>query len=120
MARNVILRRWLFSLVIVSAFILKAFAGPTDADTVYRVKVEGPIELGLAHYVARAVHEANERHAKAILIEINTFGGRVDAATQIRDSIYESKIPVVAYVNTRAWSAGALIALSCPSIVMTE
>lgn len=104
------------SLFVISLF-LKTFA---VSDTVYRVKAEGTIELGLAHYIDRAIHEANEQGGKAIILEINTFGGRVDAATQIRDAIYSSKIPVVAFVNTRAWSAGALIALACPHIVMSE
>ena len=45
---------------------------------------------------------------------INTFGGRVDAATQIKDAILSSEVTTVAYINRRAIStAGALISLSC-------
>lgn len=106
-----------FGLLILISLLLKSFA---SGEVVYRIKVEGTIDLGLAHYLARAIHEANEHHSKGILLEINTFGGRVDAATQIRDAIYTSHVPVVAFVNSRAWSAGALIALACPHIVMTE
>ena len=46
------------------------------------------------------------------------FGGRVDAATQIKDAIISSKILTIAFINNRAISAGALIALSCNKIVM--
>ena len=56
---------------------------------------------------------------KYIVFEINTFGGRVDAATQIKDAILGTKILSVAYINRRAISAGALISLSCEKIYMS-
>ena len=51
-----------------------------------------------------------------IVFDIDTFGGRVDAATQIKDIILDSKINTIAFINKRAISAGALISLSCDSI----
>ncbi len=86
--------------------------------TVYLGFIEGDIDLGLAPYVARIVNEAEQNNADAIVFKINTFGGRVDAATQIKDAILSSKIKTVAFVNNRAISAGALIALSCNVIIM--
>ncbi len=106
-----------FSILILIGLFNRLQANP---DTVYRIKIEGTIDLGLSHYVSRAITEANNQAGKAILLEINTFGGRVDAATQIRDAIYQSRIPVVAFIHTRAWSAGALIALACPHIIMSD
>lgn len=86
--------------------------------TVYLGFIEGDIDLGLAPYVNRVINEAEKNNADAIIFKINTFGGRVDAATQIKDAILSSKIKTVAFVNNRAISAGALIALSCNVIVM--
>lgn len=86
--------------------------------TVYLGFIEGDIDLGLAPYVARVINEAEKNNADALIFKINTFGGRVDAATQIKDAIISSKIKTVAFVNNRAISAGALIALSCNVIVM--
>jgi membrane-bound serine protease (ClpP class) len=86
--------------------------------TVYLGFIEGDIDLGLAPYVNRVINEAEKNNADAIIFKINTFGGRVDAATQIKDAILSSKIKTVAFVNNRAISAGALITLSCNTIVM--
>jgi membrane-bound serine protease (ClpP class) len=74
----------------------------------------------MAPYVSRVVNEANDENADAIIFKINTFGGRVDAATQIKDAILSSDILTIAYINNRAISAGALIALSCKKIAMVS
>jgi len=89
-----------------------------SAQKVYIAKIDGDIDLGLAPYVKRVVVEAEKNSAKAIIFKINTFGGRVDAATQIKDAILNSKIKTIAFIDKRAISAGALIALSCDKIVM--
>lgn len=85
---------------------------------VYHIKVEGTIDLGLPPYIKRVISEAEKNKAEAIIFEINTFGGRVDAATQIKDLILNTSIPTIAFINKRAISAGALISLSCNKIVM--
>ena len=87
---------------------------------VIHARIDGEIDLGLTPYIKRIISDAEESGAKAIIFEINTFGGRVDAATQIKDAILESKVPTIAYINKRAISAGALIALSCKYIVMSK
>lgn len=85
---------------------------------VYLIPVTGVIDLGLSPFIARIIKEA-EPVAAAIIFEINTFGGRVDAATQIKDAILNTHLLTIAYVNKRAISAGALIALSTKKIVMS-
>ena len=80
--------------------------------------IEGEIDLGLAPYISRVVSDAEKDNAEAIVFKINTFGGRVDAATQIKDAIISTDLLTIAYINNRAISAGALIALSCKKIVM--
>ncbi|MDP2640793.1 MAG: NfeD family protein, partial [Betaproteobacteria bacterium] len=62
--------------------------------------------------------EATEAGAAAVILDINTFGGRVDAAVQIRDALLNSKVRTVAFVNRRAISAGALISLAAENLVM--
>ena len=76
------------------------------------------IDLGLAPYVKRVVDEAEKNSASAVIFKINTFGGRVDAATQIKDAIIDCSVKTIAFINKRAISAGALISLSCDEIVM--
>jgi len=85
---------------------------------VYVAYIDGDIDLGLAPYVSRVVSDAEKDNAEAIIFKINTFGGRVDAATQIKDAIISTDLLTIAFINNRAISAGALIALSCKKIVM--
>ncbi len=94
--------------------------GAQSPAVVYRLDVQGTIENGLAPYIARGIREANARGATAIYLDIDTPGGRVDAAERIADAIQGSKVPVYAFVNPRAYSAGALIALATNGIYMRQ
>ena len=77
--------------------------------------IEGTIDLGIAPFVARVLEE--NASASAIILDIDTLGGRVDAAVQVRDALLDAKPPVIAYIDRRAISAGALIAYSADTIV---
>lgn len=99
-------------------FILLLTISTFAQQKVYVGHIDGEIDLGLAPYVSRVISEAEKENADAIIFKINTFGGRVDAATQIKDAILSSRIKTVAFINNRAISAGALIALSCKTIIM--
>ncbi len=85
---------------------------------VYVAQIEGIIDLGLAPYIERVIQDATQAGAAAVVLDINTFGGRVDAAVQVRDALLNSKVPTVAFINKRAISAGALISLAAEKIVM--
>lgn len=87
-------------------------------ETVYRIPVTGVIENGLAPYIARALREAAAAKAVAVVLDLDTPGGRVDAAERIVDAIRASGVPVYAFVNPRAYSAGAMIALATKGIYM--
>ena len=84
------------------------------------IPVEGMIDLGLPLTVKRGIEEAENKKADYIVFLINTFGGRVDAATEIKDAIIGTEIKTAAFVNSRAISAGALITLSCDQVFMTK
>lgn len=87
---------------------------------VYVAPIEGIIDLGLAPFVERVLAQASDEQAAAVVLEINTFGGRVDAAVLIRDALLRSQIRTIAFVNRRAISAGALISLAAHSIAMAD
>lgn len=89
-------------------------------NKIYVANIHNEIDLGLAPYIKRVIKEAESNNAKYIIFDINTFGGRVDAATQIKDAILDSKVKTVAFINKRAISAGALVSLSCDIIIMTK
>ena len=70
--------------------------GQGASSVVYLVSVDGMIDLGLAPFVERILDEAIGAEAQAVILEINTFGGRVDAAVQIRDALLRARVPTVA------------------------
>jgi len=100
--------------------IFLSFVTFLKSETVYRVPIQSTIDLGLPNYIERSIEEAVNDNADAIIFDLNTFGGRVDGATQIKDEILNSPILTVAFINKRAISAGALISLSCDKIYMTS
>ncbi|MCX6089071.1 MAG: hypothetical protein NTX88_01585 [Candidatus Atribacteria bacterium] len=78
----------------------------------------GAVEWGLASFTRRALLEAQEQGAEVVVFEIDTFGGRVDAMLFMKDLILNAPIKTVAFVNSKAWSAGVFLALSCEVIMM--
>lgn len=98
-----------------------AVAPPSLTPTVvYVLPITGMIDLGLAPFVQRVIDEAALAGAAAVVLEIDTFGGRVDAAVQIRDTLLNSPVRTVGFVNKRAISAGALIGLATQTLVMAS
>jgi membrane-bound serine protease (ClpP class) len=91
-----------------------------QTPVVYVAPIEGMIDLGLAPFVQRVLTEATQERAAAVILEINTFGGRVDAAVLIRDALLNARVPTVAFINKRAISAGALISLAAEKIAMAN
>jgi membrane-bound serine protease (ClpP class) len=113
--------RWSRNLLLLALGLFCAPAAPFAQEPpriVYVAPIEGIIDLGLAPFVQRVLDEATAAGAAAVVLEINTFGGRVDAAVQIRDALLNSRVRTVAFVNKRAISAGALISLAAENIVM--
>ena len=117
--------RWAVRLSIVglglfAVLVSNRFVFAQKTPVVYVAPIEGIIDLGLAPYVQRVLSEATDAGAAAVILEINTFGGRVDAAVVIRDALLNARVRTVAFVNKRAISAGALISLAAEKIVMAD
>ncbi|UCH63021.1 MAG: nodulation protein NfeD [Fidelibacterota bacterium] len=106
-----------------TALLLCTFAAvsvASPAGLVYRVPIQGTIDLGLPPFVERVIKQADREYPDAIIFDIDTFGGRLDGATRIKDAIMSSSVPTIAFINRRAISAGALISLSCEKIIMSK
>jgi membrane-bound serine protease (ClpP class) len=80
------------------------------------VKIDKVVDLGLAPFIVR-ITSAGEP-GDLIVLDINTLGGRIDAAIAIRDALLHTEARTVCWVNPRAISAGALIALACDVIAV--
>ncbi len=117
-ARLVFVALMLFGLCLQWAGLRAQTTPPVPRPFVYVAPVEGMIDLGQAPHLKRVLAQGQADGAAAVVLEINTFGGRVDAAVQMRDLLLDSPVRTVAFVNKRAISAGALITLAARDIVM--
>jgi len=93
--------------------------GGTDRAVVI-IKIEDTIELGLSAFVERAIDDHAD--AAALILDIDTPGGRIDAALEIRDALMEApkSMRTVAFIHPRAISAGAFISLACDLIFIAD
>lgn len=106
-------------LVVALSWLLVRTSGATR-PVVYVAPVHGEIDAGLAAFVDRAVTDAENAGARALVLDIDTFGGRVDAAVVVRDRVLTARVSTIAFVHPRAISAGALIALAAERIAMAD
>jgi membrane-bound serine protease (ClpP class) len=93
-------------------------AGGQERGPVVRIPVTGVIELGIAPFIERSLAEAEAAGAAFVVLDMDTPGGRVDAAQRITDALRDADLPVYTLVNRRALSAGALIALATDEIYL--
>ncbi|MFP4418785.1 MAG: NfeD family protein [Fibrobacterota bacterium] len=85
------------------------------------IPVRGNVDPAMAAFISRAIHDAKAAYKDPLLVfEMDTFGGRVDAAFQIVDTLLfaPGDAHTVAFVKAKAISAGALIALASKQLVM--
>lgn len=126
MFRGLNVTGWVRSAVLVVALmslLLSAAAGPAPASGgVVKIVIDGPIHAITEEYLERALKQAATRNAQAVLVELRTPGGLVDATREIVAKILESRVPVIIYVTpsgARAASAGFFILESADVAAMT-
>lgn len=90
---------------------------PVQARAVHVGFLRGAVDPGMARYLDRMVGEATAAGAALVLV-INSTGGRVDAALEMRDALLGAAGPTVAVVDGRAWSAAALLAMASEVLLM--
>ncbi len=112
--------RWTVVVVMLLVPVIFGTSAPAAAERpiVYVIPIDGVIDLGLAPLTTRVLEEASRAGAAAVILEVNTLGGRVDAAVLIRDALLQARVRTVAFVHQRAISAGALISLAAETLVM--
>lgn len=111
------------TLIIIILFSLfngvdSGYAVNNDGKKVYYTLLKGTINKRLASNFEGVLKEAERTKAEAIILEIDTFGGRLDSAVKIKDKLIDTKIDTIAFINKKAISAGALISLATRHIVM--
>ena len=119
------IRRAYRAAALVLLVLLAAAGAAAEGSSVYVIPIKGDIEPSTAVFVRRNAEAALRAGAKALVFDIDTFGGRVDSALRISSyigSIRDAK--TIAFVRSGpdslgvSWSAGALIAFSASAIYM--
>jgi len=88
------------------------------SNKVYHIPIHNEVERGLHAFLERAFKEAEENYAKAIILDIHTPGGFVNAAGEIAKLMDATDLRKIAYINKDAHSAGAFLALHADEIYM--
>ena len=105
-----------------SVSLFAANGQPTDKSTgsnvFYVIKLHKDIDKSALRTITKGLEQAEANDADYCIIDMNTYGGAVDAADSIRNAILRAPMPVIAFINIQAASAGALISIACDSIYM--
>jgi membrane-bound serine protease (ClpP class) len=109
-----------FFLAVLGLFLFEPVIAQTPSKKVHIIEVREEITPGMARKLGRGLDEAVASKADLVILHINTYGGMLDAADSMRTRLLKLKIPVVAFIDNNAASAGALISIACNRIYMTE
>lgn len=111
--------RTIFSFFLtVLAFSLSLPASSGDRAVIYHIRLDHDIDQVARKRISKAIRDAARAEADFIVLDLDTYGGALDAADSIRSAILRCKIPFVSFINLQAASAGALISIACDSIYM--
>lgn len=109
--------RTVISVILYMLLSVPAFCSDS-LSVFYRIRLDGDIDAAAQRLVVLGLEKAAESDADYVMLDLNTYGGAVNAADSIRTAILRYEKPVVVYVNMQAASAGALISIACDSIYM--
>ena len=88
-------------------------------STLYVIPISGDVEPGMAAFLKRALNDIPDTPDTVVVVEMDTFGGRVDSALEMVDALLNIKnAKTISYVTNKAISAGALISLAANQLVM--
>jgi membrane-bound serine protease (ClpP class) len=85
---------------------------------IFVMEIRAEIDPRMNRYVDLAFDQATTENADIVIIDMDTYGGTVNDANDIRTRILEYDKPVWVFINNDAASAGALISIACDSIYM--
>ncbi len=109
---------WLVCLFCGLLIFLPFNSGAADNKVVAVIEISGTIDPGTGSYVAYAFDEARNMGAEAVVLELDTPGGFINSAEEVRRLMDDYTMPVYAFVRPNAISAGAYLALAAEEIYM--
>jgi Membrane-bound serine protease (ClpP class) len=100
-------------LIFLSLFSQSSSAIRDNDDRVLLIEIDGPIMGGSLEKVDKGIEKAEREGFSAVILVINTNGGRVDSLFSMVERIEMSDLPIIGFVDGRAFSAGALLLEGC-------
>lgn len=88
------------------------------SQKIFYFKIDDNISRPSQRKLDKAIEQATAQNADILFMELNTFGGELDAADKMRTALLECPMPTIVFINKNAASAGALISIACDSIYM--
>ncbi|MFK7952305.1 MAG: nodulation protein NfeD [Ekhidna sp.] len=101
-------------------FTLFLSAQTEKKPLVYHLKISDVIDPRTNRYSELGLEKAKEKDADYVILELDTYGGALNDADDIRTRILDFEKPIYAFINKDAASAGALISIACDSIYMAS
>jgi len=108
----------IFQALLIAILLHTGTIAKADEKKVLLMKIDAEIDPRTNRYSKLALEEATEIGADLVIIELDTYGGAVNDADDIRTRVLEFEMPIVVFINKDAASAGALISIACDSIYM--
>ena len=87
------------SLTRIAIILALFFASRAASADVVKIVVDDTIHPIITEHIDRAIQEATNTHADALLIELKTPGGLMTSMEQIIEKILASPVPVIIYVT---------------------
>lgn len=105
--------------ILLTCFLaFSALTQGNDEKLVYHLRVLDDIDPRTNRYTELGLEAAMDAEADIVIIELDTYGGALNDADEIRTRILNFEKPIYAWINKDAASAGALISIACDSIYM--
>lgn len=92
--------------------------GNADTEKIFVIKLDQEVNMGSYNHLKDSLKKAREGEYDLVVIEVDTLGGRIDAAEKMSNEIRRAGIKTVAFVNNKAESAGVLLSISAKEIYM--
>jgi membrane-bound serine protease (ClpP class) len=101
-------------------FLPSTLFAQQNGTKVYYYSIDDVIAKPAQRQTDLAVKEAINQKANILFLHLNTFGGELEAAENIRTLLLDAPMPVFVFIDKNAASAGALISIACDSIYMSQ
>lgn len=117
---NVLKKTKVLFLTFLILILLNSIVFSENTGDVYVIPIKGEINRATYNFLRSTLKDIEGNSPKAIIFEIDTYGGLIDEAEKIKNLIIDLKTPTISFVNNKAESAGVLITISSENVVMAE